>query len=151
MLRYPPTKVETKLESFFIYQLQGSPIKRVFFNGKKWEFTLNPGPFKEKEHVLITIFTSSGATNINASHVISVVKVLYKKEMSFFVALMVIVTTQVLGVRWGWVVPASLGGPCRHVVGGFKPQNLVQVSLFRYICKRRSTKVPNVNSSYFTA
>jgi hypothetical protein len=30
--------------------------ERVFFKGRKWEFTLNPGPFNVKEHMLITIF-----------------------------------------------------------------------------------------------
>ena len=29
--------------------------ERVFFKGRKWEFTLNPGPFNVKEHMLITI------------------------------------------------------------------------------------------------
>ncbi|GFY80430.1 oligopeptide transporter 7 [Actinidia rufa] len=44
---------------------------RVFFQGQKWEFTLNPGPFNVKEHVLVTIFANSGAGNVYAIHVVS--------------------------------------------------------------------------------
>ncbi|KAF5934640.1 hypothetical protein HYC85_030811 [Camellia sinensis] len=42
--------------------------KRVFFEGQKWEFTLNPGPFNVKEHVVMTIFANSGAGNVYAVH-----------------------------------------------------------------------------------
>lgn len=68
---------------------------RVFFKGTPWEFTLNPGPFNVKEHVLITIFANSGAGTVYAIHVVTVVKVFYKKHISFFVSLIVVITTQV--------------------------------------------------------
>lgn len=68
---------------------------RVFFKGSRWEFTLNPGPFNVKEHVLITIFANSGAGTVYAIHVVTVVKVFYKKHITFFVSLLVILTTQV--------------------------------------------------------
>ena len=70
---------------------------RVFFQGQKWEFTLNPGPFNVKEHVLVTIFANSGAGNVYAIHVVSAVRVFYGKELTFLVSLVVVVTTQVLG------------------------------------------------------
>lgn len=63
--------------------------------GRRWEFTLNPGPFNVKEHVLITIFANSGAGTVYAIHVITVVKVFYKKHITFFVSFLVIITTQV--------------------------------------------------------
>lgn len=68
---------------------------RTFFKGKRWEFSLNPGPFNVKEHVLITIFANSGAGSVYAIHVVTVVKTFYKQHMSFFVSLIVVVTTQV--------------------------------------------------------
>ena len=68
---------------------------RVFFKGTSWEFTLNPGPFNVKEHVLITIFANSGAGTVYAIHVVTVVKVFYKKHIGFFVSLIVVITTQV--------------------------------------------------------
>lgn len=68
---------------------------RVFFKGTRFEFTLNPGPFNVKEHVLITIFANSGAGTVYAIHIVTVVKVFYKKKITFFVSLIVVITTQV--------------------------------------------------------
>lgn len=72
---------------------------RVFFKGKRCEFTLNPGPFNVKEHVLITIFANSGAGSVYAIHIVSAVKVFYKQTISFFVALLVVLTTQVPSIN----------------------------------------------------
>lgn len=69
--------------------------KRVFFQGKWCEFTLNPGPFNIKEHVLITIFANSGAGTVYATHILSAVKLFYKKEFAFLPAFIVMLTTQV--------------------------------------------------------
>ncbi|KAL3377886.1 hypothetical protein AABB24_004007 [Solanum stoloniferum] len=100
---------------------------RVFFKGSKWEFTLNPGPFNVKEHVLITIFANSGAGNPYAIHVVSAVKLFYKQKLSFWVALIVIITTQVLGFGWAGIFRRYLVEPAAM----WWPQNLVQVSIFR--------------------
>ncbi|KAG6486908.1 hypothetical protein ZIOFF_055489 [Zingiber officinale] len=67
---------------------------RVFFRGSRWEFTLNPGPFNIKEHVLITIFANSGAGSVYAIHVVTAVKIFYGKHITFFVSLVVVITTQ---------------------------------------------------------
>lgn len=101
---------------------------RVFFQGSKWEFTLNPGPFNVKEHVLITIFANSGAGNPYAIHVVSAVKLFYKHKLTFRVALIVIITTQVLGFGWAGILRRYLVEPAAM----WWPQNLVQVSIFRY-------------------
>ncbi|KAF5462983.1 hypothetical protein F2P56_018941 [Juglans regia] len=100
---------------------------RVFFRGRWWEFTLNPGPFNVKEHVLITIFANSGAGNVYAIHLVSAVKIFYKKNMSFLVAFLVVITTQVLGFGWAGLFRRYLVEPAAM----WWPQNLVQVSLFR--------------------
>ena len=42
--------------------------ERAFFLGRPYEFTLNPGPFNVKEHVLITIFANAGAGTVYAIH-----------------------------------------------------------------------------------
>lgn len=68
---------------------------RSFFKGTKWEFSMNPGPFNIKEHVLITIFANSGAGSVYAVHILSAVKLFYKRELSFFPAFLVMLTTQV--------------------------------------------------------
>ncbi|XP_031257592.1 oligopeptide transporter 7-like isoform X3 [Pistacia vera] len=99
---------------------------RVFFKGQKWEFTLNPGPFNVKEHVLITIFANAGAGNVYAIHIVSVVKIFYKKQLTFIVSLLVVLTTQVLGFGWAGMFRRYLVEPAAM----WWPQNLVQVSLF---------------------
>ncbi|XAR57991.1 hypothetical protein NMG60_11026316 [Bertholletia excelsa] len=101
--------------------------RHVFFQGKRWEFTLNPGPFGVKEHVLITIFASSGAGSVYAIHIVSAVKVFYRKELTFLVSLIVVLTTQVLGFGWAGMFRRFLVEPAEM----WWPQNLVQVSLFR--------------------
>lgn len=100
---------------------------KVFFKGTKWEFSFNPGPFNVKEHVLITIFSNSGAGNVYAIHIVSVIKLFYRKELSFLVALLVVITTQVLGFGWAGVFRRYLVEPAAM----WWPENLVQVSLFR--------------------
>ncbi|KAK1273262.1 Oligopeptide transporter 7 [Acorus gramineus] len=101
--------------------------ERVFFKGRSYEFTLNPGPFNVKEHVLITIFANSGAGSVYAIHVVTAVKVFYGKDLSFFVSLVVVMTTQVLGFGWAGMFRRYLVEPAAM----WWPHNLVQVSLFR--------------------
>ena len=69
--------------------------KRVFFQGSRWEFSLNPGPFNVKEHVLITIFANSGAGTVYATHILSSVKLYYKRKLTLLPAFIVMLTTQV--------------------------------------------------------
>jgi hypothetical protein len=68
---------------------------RKFFEGTSWEFTMNPGPFNIKEHVLITIFANSGAGTVYATHILTAVKLYYKRKLTFVPALFVMITTQV--------------------------------------------------------
>ena len=68
---------------------------RVFFKNTRWKFTMNPGPFNMKEHVLITIFANSGAGTVYATHILSAVKLYYKRKLTFLPALLVMITTQV--------------------------------------------------------
>ncbi|KAJ4714189.1 oligopeptide transporter 7-like [Melia azedarach] len=119
---------------------------KVFFKGRKWEFTLNPGPFNVKEHVLITIFANAGAGNVYAIHMVSVVKIFYKRELTFFVALVVVITTQVLGFGWAGVFRRYLVEPAAV----WWPQNLVQVSLFRALHEReKRTKGGLTRNQFF--
>ncbi|KAF7093075.1 hypothetical protein CFC21_095508 [Triticum aestivum] len=101
--------------------------ERAFLRGSRWEFTLNPGPFNVKEHVLITIFANAGAGTVYAIHVVTVVRVFYGKNLTFFVSLLVVLTTQVLGFGWAGIFRRYLVEPAAM----WWPSNLVQVSLFR--------------------
>lgn len=70
--------------------------RRVFLKDTRFEFSMNPGPFNIKEHVLITILANSGAGSVYATHILSAVKLYYKKSLSFLPALLVMITTQVI-------------------------------------------------------
>lgn len=69
---------------------------RVFFKDTRFEFSLNRGPFNIKEHVLITIFANAGAGTVYATHILSAVKLMYRRELSFLPAVLLMFTTQVL-------------------------------------------------------
>ncbi|GMJ10909.1 oligopeptide transporter 1, ARABIDOPSIS THALIANA OLIGOPEPTIDE TRANSPORTER 6 [Hibiscus trionum] len=101
--------------------------RRVFFENTRWQFTMNPGPFNMKEHVLITIFANSGAGTVYATHILSAVKLYYKRELTFIPALLVMMTTQVLGFGWAGIFRKYLVEPGEM----WWPSNLVMVSLFR--------------------
>ncbi|CAL1352075.1 unnamed protein product [Linum trigynum] len=96
-----------------------------------WKFSLNPGPFNMKEHVIITIFAncgvSQGGGDAYSIGAITVMKAYYKQSLSFACALVIVVTTQVLGYGWAGLLRRYLVDP----VEMWWPANLAQVSLFR--------------------
>lgn len=59
-----------------------------------WRFSLNPGPFNVKEHVMITIFANTGS-NAMGTMLINVVKAFYKRQLDFIPSLLFVVATQV--------------------------------------------------------
>ncbi|KAB2055154.1 hypothetical protein ES319_A11G016500v1 [Gossypium barbadense] len=97
----------------------------VFFENTRLEFSMNPGPFNMKEHVLITIFANSGAGSVYATHILSAVKLYYKRKLTFLPALLVMITTQVLGFGWAGIFRKYLVEPGEM----WWPSNLVMVSL----------------------
>ncbi|KAL5705509.1 oligopeptide transporter 4 [Ranunculus cassubicifolius] len=95
------------------------------------EFSLNPGPFNMKEHVLITIFanagTAFGSGNAYAIGIVNIIKAFYKRKISFFASWLLVVTTQVLGYAWAGMMRKYVVNPA-HM---WWPGTLPQVSLFR--------------------
>ncbi|KAI3502831.1 hypothetical protein L1887_31175 [Cichorium endivia] len=108
--------------------------EKIFFQGKRYEFTFNPGPFNVKEHVLITIFANSGAGNPYAIHIVSAVKIFYGKTLTFWLSLIVVVTTQVLGFGFAGIFRRYLVEPAAM----WWPHNLVQVSIFRALHEKEA-------------
>ncbi|CAL0313265.1 unnamed protein product [Lupinus luteus] len=119
--------------------------KRVFWKGKKFEFTLNPGKFNVKEHVLITIFANSGAASVYAVHFVTGVKVFYRKDVSLWVAMLAVLTTQVLGFGWAGIFRKYLVEPAAM----WWPQNLVQVSLFRALHEKEGRPKKGLTRNQF--
>ncbi|KAK0596292.1 hypothetical protein LWI29_014432 [Acer saccharum] len=96
-----------------------------------WRFSLNPGPFNIKEHVIITIFAScgvsSGGGDAYSIGAITVMKAYYKQTLSFVCAVLIVLTSQILGYGWAGMLRRYLVDP----VEMWWPANLAQVSLFR--------------------
>ncbi|XP_058217158.1 oligopeptide transporter 4-like isoform X1 [Rhododendron vialii] len=99
-------------------------------------FSLNPGPFNMKEHVLITIFANAGSAFGNgpayAVGIVNIIKALYQRKISFMAGWILVITTQVLGYGWAGLLRKYVVEPA-HM---WWPSNLVQVSLFRVLHER---------------
>ncbi|KAL5574846.1 hypothetical protein UlMin_016545 [Ulmus minor] len=103
------------------------PNKMIRIPATKWSFSMNPGPFNLKEHVLITIFANSGSNSVYAVNVITIVKAFYHRGIHLMAALLLTKTTQMLGYGWAGLFRKFLvDSPYM-----WWPNNLVQVSLFR--------------------
>ena len=65
-------------------------------------FSLNPGPFNMKEHVLISIFANAGSDfgdgSAYAVGIVTIIKVFYHRNISFFAAWLLIIGTQVISI-----------------------------------------------------
>lgn len=72
--------------------LPEKPIRVPFTT---WSFSLNPGPFNLKEHVLITIFANSGSNSVYAVNIITIVKAFYHRSLHPGAAWLLAQTTQV--------------------------------------------------------
>ncbi|KAL5735608.1 hypothetical protein ACOSP7_030069 [Xanthoceras sorbifolium] len=103
------------------------PSKQIKVPFTKWSFSLNPGPFNLKEHVLITIFASCGSNGVYAVGIITIVKAFYVRSLHPVAAMLLVQTTQMLGYGWAGLFRKYLvDSPYM-----WWPANLVQVSLFR--------------------
>ncbi|KAK4583944.1 hypothetical protein RGQ29_021890 [Quercus rubra] len=140
------TSISAQIAVVPLGHLMASTItERVFFKGRKLEFTLNPGPFNVKEHVLITIFANSGAGNVFSIYLVNAVKLFYKKELNFMVALVVVITSQVMGFGWAGLFRRYLVDPAAM----WWPQNLVQVSLFRALHEKEERPKGGLTQNQF--
>ncbi|RVX14730.1 putative 28S rRNA (cytosine(4447)-C(5))-methyltransferase [Vitis vinifera] len=58
------------------------PTKQVNVPFTNWSFSLNPGPFSLKEHVLITMFANAGSGGVYALNMITIVKAFYHRNLN---------------------------------------------------------------------
>ncbi|GER45957.1 oligopeptide transporter [Striga asiatica] len=92
-----------------------------------WAFSLNPGPFNLKEHVLITIFASCGSSGVYAISIVTIVRAFYHRQLHPLAAWLLAQTTQMLGYGWAGIFRNILvDSPYM-----WWPENMVAVSLFR--------------------
>lgn len=115
------------------------PAKLPFIGGK--EFSLNPGPFNVKEHVLIYIMANVSIMPPYALSAIVVAEVFYDVPLSFWFNLVLVLATQLTGFGLAGLCRRFLGDfflfvPCRNAKRGLVwpasmiwPQNLVACTL----------------------
>ncbi|KAI5416793.1 Oligopeptide transporter 3 [Lathyrus oleraceus] len=103
------------------------PTKEYSFVG--WRFTLNPGPFNMKEHVIIAIFancgvsSSGGGGDVYSIGAITIMKAYYKESLSFLLALLIVISAQLIGFGWAGILRRYLVNPIEM----WWPANLAQV------------------------
>lgn len=122
------------------------PTKAIQVPFTKWSFSLNPGPFSLKEHVLVTIFATSGSSGVYAIDIITIVKAFYHRGIHPAAAYLLALSTQMLGYGWAGIFRRFLvDSPYM-----WWPENLVQVSLFRaFHEKEKRPKGGNTRLQYF--
>ncbi|PON59621.1 Tetrapeptide transporter [Parasponia andersonii] len=107
------------------------------------EFSLNPGPFNIKEHVLISIFANAGSAFGNGSAyaimIVDIIKAFYVRKISFLAGWLLIITTQVLGYGWAGLLRKYVVEPS-HM---WWPSTLVQISLFRTLHEKEEVDRDN--------
>ncbi|XP_042448121.1 oligopeptide transporter 5-like [Zingiber officinale] len=92
-----------------------------------WSFSLNPGPFNMKEHVVSVIIANSGTGGIYAVHIITILKAFYHRGINVMAAILLTQTTQLLGFGWAGLFRKYLvDSPYM-----WWPGTLVVASLFR--------------------
>ncbi|KAF9191134.1 hypothetical protein BGZ51_007715 [Haplosporangium sp. Z 767] len=90
-------------------------------------FSLNPGPFSIKEHVLIGTMTAANTGTAYAVDIVILQKVFYNDEKPFIAGLLLVLTTQITGFSLAGALRKFLIRPA-HMIW---PSTLVTASLFR--------------------
>ncbi|KAF8007415.1 hypothetical protein BT93_K1428 [Corymbia citriodora subsp. variegata] len=73
------------------------PAKTVGIPGTNWKFSLNPGPFTIKEHVLLVILTTTGFDATMGTGTISIMKVVFQRNVSRWASILMVTTSQMMG------------------------------------------------------
>ncbi|KAF9954532.1 hypothetical protein BGZ72_004505 [Mortierella alpina] len=97
------------------------------FNLFGTSFSLNPGPFSIKEHVLIGTMTACNTGTAYAVDIVILQKVFYADEKPFIAGLLLVLTTQITGFALAGALRKFLIRPA-HMIW---PSTLVTASLFR--------------------
>ncbi|PPQ78774.1 hypothetical protein CVT25_010647 [Psilocybe cyanescens] len=124
-LRYPSVVI-----GGIVAQLLSFPVGRAWARYMPdiavFGFPVNPGPFTIKEHVLITIMASVGATSAYATDIVAVQRVYYNQVYNFGFQWMIIMSTQLIGFSIGGISRRFLVDPPSMIW----PANLVTCALF---------------------
>ncbi|KAJ2800621.1 hypothetical protein H4R21_003102, partial [Coemansia helicoidea] len=92
-----------------------------------WTWSLNPGPFNIKEHVLISIFATASSGSPYAIDVVTIKKIWYQSDLGFVASLLFILTSQIMGYSFAGLTRRFLVYPAAMIW----PSTLISVTLFR--------------------
>ncbi|KAI3448216.1 hypothetical protein Pfo_004881 [Paulownia fortunei] len=100
-------------------------------------FSLNPGPFNMKEHVLISVFANAGSASAYAVGIVNIAKVFYRRNMSFLAGWLLIISTQLRGYSWAGLLMEYVVYPA-HM---WWPSSVAQVSLLRALHEKDEQRI----------
>ncbi|KAF3548462.1 hypothetical protein DY000_02001418 [Brassica cretica] len=103
---------------------------KKYLEGSRWEFNMNP----EDELIYLMNYAVSGT--VYATHILSAIKLYYKRSLPFLQAFLIMITTQFLGFGWAGLFRKHLVEPGEM----WWPSNLVQVSLFSALHEKEKKK-----------
>ncbi|OAD76693.1 hypothetical protein PHYBLDRAFT_142208 [Phycomyces blakesleeanus NRRL 1555(-)] len=133
-----------------VVQLLAFPAGRLFekilptrtFGSGRFQFSLNPGPFSVKEHVLITAMANAAATSFDAIDIIVVQKLYYNQSWGYGGGILLVLTTSILGFGFAGVLRRFLVRPASMVW----PINLVNATLFHTLHKKVPREVADAEA-----
>ncbi|KAJ1936765.1 hypothetical protein GGF37_005476, partial [Kickxella alabastrina] len=99
-----------------------------------WEWTLNPGPFNIKEHVIISIFAGTSVGTAYGIDVVTIKRVWYKSDLGFGPSVLFLLTSQIMGYSFAGLSRKVLVYPAAMIW----PANLISVTLFRTFHETRN-------------
>ncbi|KAM3207463.1 hypothetical protein ACQJBY_062610 [Aegilops geniculata] len=143
------TQITVQVASLPVGHFLASALPRRAFRVAGREWSLNPGPFSMKEHVLISIFANAGFAfgngNAYSVMIVDIIRAFYRRSISFLAAWILIITTQVLGYGWAGLMRKYVVEPA-HM---WWPSTLVQVSLFRTLHEKEAEGSGQMSRSKF--
>ncbi|KAI8321886.1 OPT family small oligopeptide transporter [Martensiomyces pterosporus] len=107
------------------------PDKRVGFG--RFTFSLNPGDFSVKEHVLLTIMANSAATTAMGIDIIVIQRLYFKLDLKWGGGFLLVISSQILGYSFAGLLRRFLVTPSSMVW----PVNLVNSTLFNTLHGRK--------------
>ncbi|KAF7727693.1 hypothetical protein EC973_007249 [Apophysomyces ossiformis] len=133
-----------------VVQLLAFPAGRLFekvlpqwtLGFGRFKFSLNPGPFTVKEHVLITVMANAAATSFDAIDIIVVQKLYYNQYWGFGGGILLVLTTSILGFGFAGVLRRYLVRPA----GMVWPINLVNATLFHTLHRKIPKEVADAEA-----
>ncbi|KAG9284968.1 hypothetical protein G9A89_009778 [Geosiphon pyriformis] len=115
-----------QLATYPMGNFMASILPTRYFTIFGWQWTLNPGPFNIKEHVLISVAASAGGVSAYATDFLAIQTLFYHQSIGVVGSLLLLCSTQLLGYGLAGAMRKFLVYPASMVW----PINLLQVALF---------------------